>query len=183
MGITPACNNLFDNGNGKPSGKSQTKYFHKIVVKGLILSNIVIPGINPTIYEIAARVRSPNVIYCNKMVRVLKYLNGTSKYHLMFSIDDMRVIKWYVDASFSFHPDSKIHTGSIMMWGTGATQSGSMKKKLNRIFIMKSKVVVVGDMASNILWTKLFIEDQGCNVERNILYQDNNISVLMETNG
>ena len=152
MVITPACNNLFDNGNGKPSGKSQTKYFHKIVVKGLILSNIVIPGINPTIYEIAARVRSPNVIYCNKMVRVLKYLNGTSKYHLMFSIDDMRVIKWYVDASFSFHPDSKIHTGSIMMWGTVATQSGSMKKNLNTRSSTDAGVVGVDDMASKSFW-------------------------------
>ena len=34
-----------------------------------------------------------------------------------------------------------------------------------------------------ILWTKLFLEEQGYGVEKNILYQDNKSAILLETNG
>jgi hypothetical protein len=33
-----------------------------------------------------------------------------------------------------------------------------------------------------ILWTKLFLEAQGYNVEKNIVYQDNKSAILLETN-
>ena len=69
------------------------------------------------------------------------------------------------------------------MWGTGATQSGSIKKKLNKRSIMEAEIVGVENMASKILWKILFIEDQVYNVENNILHQDNKSSVLLDTNG
>jgi hypothetical protein len=34
-----------------------------------------------------------------------------------------------------------------------------------------------------ILWTKLFMEAQGYPIERNILYQDNKSTILLEKNG
>ena len=97
MEITPARNNLFDNGNGKPLGKYQAEYFHMVVAKDLFLSKRERPDIQPTIAVLDTMVRSPNNIYWNKLVRVLKLLNCMRKYHLMLIIDDMGVIKWYVD--------------------------------------------------------------------------------------
>jgi hypothetical protein len=34
-----------------------------------------------------------------------------------------------------------------------------------------------------ILWTKLFLEEQGYNISQNILYQDNKSAILLEKNG
>jgi hypothetical protein len=34
-----------------------------------------------------------------------------------------------------------------------------------------------------ILWTKLFLEAQGYNVDKNIVYQENKSTILLETNG
>ena len=81
---------------------------------------------------LATRVRSTNIIDWEKLVRVLKYLNGTRNYHLKFSIDDMRIIKWYMDASFAVNTDFNIHQGVIMMWGTGATKYGSIQDLARR---------------------------------------------------
>jgi hypothetical protein len=39
------------------------------------------------------------------------------------------------------------------------------------------------DAATMILWTKLFLEAQGYNVEKNSVYQDNKSAILLETNG
>jgi hypothetical protein len=34
-----------------------------------------------------------------------------------------------------------------------------------------------------ILWTELFLEEQGCGINSNILYQDSKSASLLETNG
>ena len=67
---------------------------------------------------------------------------------MTLSIGDMRVIKWYVDASFAVHPNFKSHTGGMIMWRTGTTQSGLMKQKLNTRSSKEAGVVGVGNMAS-----------------------------------
>ena len=64
---------------------------------------------------LATRIISPNIMDWKKLVRTLKYLNGTKKYHLNLSMYDMVVIKWCVNALFEVHPNSKTHTGGIIM--------------------------------------------------------------------
>ena len=112
-----------------------------------------------------------------------RYLNGTKKYHLTLSADDLHVIKWFVDASFAVHPDFRSHTGASMMMGSGAIQSASMKQKLNTRSSTEAEIVGVDDIAPKIFWTKLFMEAQGYGVQKNILFQDNKSSILLETNG
>ena len=87
-----------------------------------------------------------------------------------------------MNASFAVHPDFKSHSGATMMMGTGAIQSASIKQKLNIRSSTEAEIVGVDDLAPKIFWTKLFIEAQGYNVEKNILYQDNKSSILLETN-
>ena len=57
MEIMPAGNNLFENGNGNPLGKSQAEDFYTMVVKDLFLSNRGRADIKPTIYLLNTRVR------------------------------------------------------------------------------------------------------------------------------
>ena len=95
----------------------------------------------------------------------------------------MKVVKWFIDASFAVHPDFKSHSGSVMTLGTGAIQAASKKQQLNTRSSTESEVVGVDDMITQVLWTKLFLLDQGYEVEKNIIYQDNKSSILLETNG
>ncbi|CAJ1948707.1 unnamed protein product [Cylindrotheca closterium] len=104
-------------------------------------------------------------------------------WHLTLSADDLRVIKWYVDASFAVHPDFKSHTGAVMTMGTGAVQAITRKQKLNCDSSTYAELIGVHDAMSNILWTRLFMEEQGYPIKKNILYQDNKSSILLETNG
>jgi hypothetical protein len=99
--------------------------------------------------------------------------------------DDLHCIKWYVDASFAVHPDYKSHTGATMLYGdgNGAVQSISRKQKLNTRNSTESELVGVYDVSVMILWTKLFLEEQGYDINSNILYQDNKSAILLETNG
>ena len=65
----------------------------------------------------------------------------------------------------------------------GAVQSISHKQKLNTRSSTEDELVAADDVAVMILWTKMFLEAQGYTVEKNILYQDNKSTILLEENG
>ena len=45
------------------------------------------------------------------------------------------------------------------------------------------ELVAADDASTLILWTKLFMEEQGYKINKNILYQDNKSTILLENNG
>jgi hypothetical protein len=67
--------------------------------------------------------------------------------------------------------------------GKGAMQSIPRKQKMNVRSSTEGKLVAVDNAITMILWTKLFLEVQGYNVDKNIVYQDNKSPILLETNG
>ena len=70
-----------------------------------------------------------------------------------------------------------------MKFDKGAVISVSRKQKLNTKSSTEAELVGVDDISKMILWTKLFLEEQGYGIEKNILYQDNKSAILLETNG
>ena len=101
--------------------------------------------IHQTVTVFPMRVKEPNDTNWKKLVRMIKYLNGTKKKYLNLSSDYLKVIKWYLDASFAVHPDFKIHTGLIVTMGQGAMQSVSRKQKLNTRISTEAELVTVDD--------------------------------------
>ena len=65
----------------------------------------------------------------------------------------------------------------------GSIVSVSRKQKLNTKSSTEAKLVGADDITSLILWTQLFMEEQGYPIDRNILYQDNKSAILLERNG
>ena len=57
------------------------------------------------------------------------------------------------------------------------------KQKLNSRSSTEAELIGVDDAMTQVLWTKLFMEAQGYPIKKNILYQDNKSSILLETNG
>ena len=180
---TPATEDLLAVGDSEPLSKEKAEEFHTIVAKGLFACKRARPDIHPTIAALCTRVKSPNKDDWRKLNCLLRYINGTRDDKLILSADDLHVIKWYVDASFAVHPDFKSHTGAVMTYGTGAIQTTSRKQKLNTRSSTESELVGADDMATMILWTKLFMEAQGYKIKKNILYQDNKSTILLENNG
>ena len=181
--FTPAGDNLLNKGQSKKLEKRKAEQFHTTVARGLFLSKRGRPDIHPTIAVLCTRVREPTEADAQKLLRMMKYLNGTKKLVLTISADSLSVVKWYVDASFAVHPDFKSHTGAVMTMGKGAVQTLSRKQKLNTRSSTEAELVGADDAAGMILWTKLFLDEQGYGIKKNILYQDNKSAILLETNG
>ena len=180
---TPSSDNLMDIGTGKALVGEQAEAFHTTVAKGLFLSKRSRPDIQPTIAVLSTRVKSPNESDWKKLTRLMEYLNGTKELTLRLWADNLRVVKWYVDASFAVHPDYRSHTGAVMTLGKGSPIGLSKKQKLNTRSSTEAELVGADDAATMILWTGLFMEEQGYPLDKNILYQDNKSAILLEKNG
>ncbi len=180
---TPAAENLFAAGDSPNLDKKHAQTFHTFVAKGLFVCKRARPDIHTAVAALSTRVKQPNQDDWKKLVRLIKYLNGTRYDKLILSADNLHVIKWYVDAAFAVHPDFKSHTGGVMTYGTGAPITMSRKQKLNTRSSTEAELVGADDASVMILWTKLFMEAQGYEIQKNILYQDNKSTILLENNG
>jgi hypothetical protein len=114
-----------------------------------------------------------------KLARMMKFFKQTRKDHLILKSDGSRHLKW----RFAVHPDFKSHTGGIMTMGKGVITSISHKQGLNTQSSTEVKVVAADDLVSPMLWTRQFLEVQGYTIDDNILYQDNQSAILLESNG
>jgi hypothetical protein len=102
---TPTADSLFNLGTGEKVDTKRSEIFHTFVAKGLFLYKRARPDIQQAISVLCTRVKDPNQADWEKLMRVMKYLNGTRNEYLTLSANDLRVVKWYVDASFAVHPD------------------------------------------------------------------------------
>jgi hypothetical protein len=65
-----------------------------------------------------------------KIVRVMKYLQGTVGLPFTLSSDGSGTLAWWVDASYAGHPEMKGHTGGMFSMGQGIVYSTSTRQKL-----------------------------------------------------
>jgi hypothetical protein len=124
---SPAGDSLFNEGQGEKLETGRAETYHTTVAKGLFLCKRARPDIQPTIAVLCTRVKCPNETDWQKLLRLMRYLNGTTNLRLILSAGNLHCIKWFVDASFAVHPDFKSHTGATMHFedGRGAVQSVS----------------------------------------------------------
>ena len=70
-----------------------------------------------------------------------------------------------------------------MTMGEGCMQSMSRKQKLNSRSSTEAELIGVDDAITQVLWTRLFMEEQGYPIEENIVFQDNTSCILLAKNG
>ena len=80
---------------------------------------------------------------------------------------------------FCSNPDFKSHTGGAFSYETGVPISKAAKQKLNTRSSTEAELVGADDMIQMVLWTKLFMEEQGYEIKKNVLYQDNKSAILL----
>jgi hypothetical protein len=132
---------------------------------------------------LTTRVKNPDEDNWGKLKRVLKYLNGTKYLKLRLSVDDLGLLKWFVDASHNTHWDCRGHGGAMFTMGRGATTSYSRKLKLNSRSSTETELLTSDMYMPEMLWSLNFIQAQGYEPECVGLYQDNISTQLLIKNG
>ena len=181
---TPAQEHLFSvDESDKKLDKDHSAWFHTAVANGLFACKRARPDIQLAIAFLSTRVKEPAQDDWNKLVRLLKYLNGTRELVLTLSVDELRMLKWYVDVSYGVNNDCRSHTGSILSLGKGGVTNGSIKQKLNVKSSTEGELVGTDDVLPQVLWTNYFLEAQGFKTNGTVMYQDNLSTIQMLKNG
>ena len=70
-----------------------------------------------------------------------------------------------------------------MSMGGGAVTSFYCKHKMNGRSSTKAEIIGTHDAIQQVQWTNHFMEAQGYDITKNIMYQDNKSAILLDSNG
>ncbi len=127
--------------------------------------------------------KSPDEDDWGKLKQVLKYLNEIKYLNLKSGIDNLGMLKWYVDGSHNVHWDCKGHGGAVFTMGKGAMSSYLRKMKVNTQSSTETELIAADMFMPEMLWMLHFIQAQGYSAECLGLYQDNICTQLLIKNG
>ena len=109
----------------------------------------------------------------------------------MNTINDPRIIGaasltnifTWIDSAYDVHPDMRSHTGGVVLMSLGALRSKSGVQKLNTKRYTEAEIVGVSEYLPYNIWMINFMNVQGYRIKDNIIYQNNQSGIHMETNG
>ena len=102
---------------------------------------------------------------------------------LHLNYNDLNIVHWWVYASYGVHYDIKGHTGDSVCIGRVCITRMAKKQKINTTNSTQGEIVGVYDASSQMLPTQYFLSNQGFDIDKSILYQDNKSEILLEENG
>ena len=181
---TPAARHLMcvDNDAEKLSTEKAEK-FHSVVAKLLFVEKRARPDIETAVAFLCTRVSEPDVDDWKKLKRLISYLNATIEDTRIIGCDNIEEIFTWVDAAYAVHPNMRSHTGGTTSMGWGVMHSKSSKQRLNTKSSTEAEIVGVSEYAPHNIWLMNFMSQLGYKMKKNILYQDNESAIRMETNG
>eukprot|EP01040_Poterioochromonas_malhamensis_P011415 gene11415-12445_t len=177
---TPALANLFEIEESKPLDDEKRTKFHSIVAKLLFLAKRTRPDILTAVAFLSTRVTAPSENDWKRLVRVLKYLRGTSELGIVLKpgVGDLRILA-YADASYGVHADGKSHSGLCIALGQGPIFVKSSKQKI----VSKSSTEAELIGCSQVIWSRDFLVAQGYSTEQALVYQDNTSTMALVKKG
>ena len=180
---TPAAEHLFKiNNNCEKLNEKMSTDFHTFTAKGLFVCKHGRPDTQTAIAFLTTRVKEPDQDDWKKLMRLMTYLRDTQDMVLTLEADDLKMMRWYVDASFAVHNDMRGHTGAGMTMGKGSIYNKSTKQKINGKSSTETELIGVDDVLPQVLWRNYFMKAQGWTYSTTI-YQDNKSAILLENNG
>jgi len=128
-------------------------------------------------------VQSPAEDDWKRLPSLAKHLEQTVEDELPLGANkgDVLWTRHFPDAAFALHADMKSHTGNIQTSGKGKASTISSKQKLNTKTSTEAELVAAGDSVPLTLWTRIFLKEQGCEIETTIC-QDNASAMLSKKN-
>ena len=177
-----AANYLFNvNPDAKKLPEAIAQLFHHLMAKLLYISRFTRQDIQTAVAFQCTQVQSPDEDDYQKLTRVMQYLLCMRELTLI--IEPGTNAQWWIDSSYTVHPDMHSHSGIIMTLGKDVAYYTSCKQKLNTKSSTEAELVAIDDAMGQVLWTTHFLAAQGLQVPKTTTFQDNKSTILLAENG
>ena len=134
----------------------------------MLLMHAAIQGrkdIQPAISFLSQRANACTDEDCDKLRRLMRHIAGTMGMMTRIGATDLRVMIHFADAACF-----RSHTGEATTLGYSVVCSMSSKQKTNTSSSARAKLVGVSDYFPKLAYSKLFLEAQGADLKRNIVF-------------
>jgi hypothetical protein len=181
---TPSLKDLF-------TSDSEEKFEYKAFFLSAIMTLMYVakrtrPDILKEVVFLATKASDPTIADMNKLIRILKYLNGTIKYGIQFTWQKDQNYYAFIDASYNVHSDGKGHSGIVIQRGIsgGPIFIKSSKQKLVAKSSTESELIALYDGAKFVEWIRNLSSELGFGIDKPIIiYQDNKSTMLIAEKG
>lgn len=181
---TPADDNLFKIDATSPRlASDDATVFHSNVAALLWVAKRVRPDVLLAVSFLTTRVLTPTEEDLAKLVRLLKYINGTKEYHIILEPDKIVKVTAFVDAAYAPHADAKSQGGMMISLGKGPVFVRSSKSKIVVKSSTEAEFVTLSDSSGEIIWTRNFLIGQGIQVGPVETFQDNKSTIILAERG
>jgi hypothetical protein len=157
--------------------------YHSVTATVLWLCKRSRPDLETAVSFLCTRVQAPTLEDWGKLRRLLKFLKRTKDDIRIMGADDILKLETWVDASHATHANMRGHTGGTMSFGWGVVHEKSAKQKLNTKSTTESEVVALSEYVPHKVLMTNFLGAQGYELDRCVMYQDNESAIKMEKNG
>ena len=181
---SPARSRLRDvNPEGIALSKDKKDAFHSIVQKLLWIMKRARPDLETAVSFLCTRVTKSDEDDWLKLRRVIAFIQCTLNDTRIIGASDLTKIFTWIDAAYAVNPDMRSQTGGAMSMGLGVLHAKCSKQKLNVKSSTEAELVGASEYIPYNLWLLLFLSAQGYEIKDNVLYQDNQSTILMLKNG
>ena len=162
---------------------SKSDIFHSIVAKLLWIMKRARPDLEVAVSYLCTRVSKSDEDDWKKLRRVLAFIQCTINDVRIIGAQSLTDIYTWIDAAYAVNPDMRSQTGGTMSMGIGIIHGKSGKQRLNVKSSTEAELVGVSEYLPYNIWLLLFMSAQGYAIKNNLLYQDNQSTILMLKNG
>ena len=163
-------------------GKAKSDSFHSIVQKLLWIMKRVRPDLETSVSCLCTRVSKSDEDDWKKLRRVIAFIKATIEDIRIIGANGLIKIFTWIDAAYAFNYGMKSQTTGAMSMGIGVLHAKCSNQQLNVKSSTEAELVGNRDYISYNLWLILFMSAQGYEIKNNVLYQDDQSTILMLKN-
>ncbi|KAK2379434.1 putative mitochondrial protein [Trifolium repens] len=164
-------------------GISVDQSLYRSMIGSLLYLTASRPDITYAVGVCARYQADPKVSHMTQVKRILKYVNGTSDYGIMYSHCEDPTLYGYCDADWAGSADDRKSTsGGCFFLGTNIISWFSKKQNCVALSTAEAEYIAAGSSCSQLVWMKQMLKEY--NVEQNALtlYCDNMSAINISKN-
>ena len=165
------------------AGTSVDQSLYRSMIGSLLYLTASRPDITFAVGVCARYQANPKISHLNQVKRILKYVNGTSDYGIMYCHCSDSMLVGYCDADWAGSADDRKSTsGGCFYLGNNLISWFSKKQNCVSLSTAEAEYIAAGSSCSQLVWMKQMLKEY--NVEQDVmtLYCDNMSAINISKN-
>ena len=169
---------IFETVESRATGQMAEKFL-SLVMLLMYLARFTRPDILFAVSYLATRTHSPSDKDMTILMRVIRYLYGTSRLCMVIKKSHLN-LHAYADASHVVHDDGKGHSGIVLSLGSAPVFFRSVKLKAVARSSTEAELMSLEDATTYVVWTQLLLKEMGISQQKpTLIHQDNKSTIHM----